>query len=465
MWISLRDRLVLVFFAITVLAFTALYLYVAPGLRSRLLDARLHELATAARSYSGPVAGTVGSSASGAVVRARVDAASRRSQTRVTLLAVSTAAQPSGPQLATVADSSNPSTTPHLGYGVAWRAIRSGRLASGTETHPSGVVVETAMPVKFDGRVVRVIVYSAPASDVLHTVSVVQQQILIAGAIALLLSLIGGYLLARWLTQRVKRLERAAERVAAGEFERPLAVDARDELGRLAVAFNDMQRQLGLLDKARKQFIATASHELRTPVFSLGGFVELLEDEELDPATRRRFLGHVSEQVERLRKLSVDLLDLSRLESGSLELRPEPVDLGELTRSVSAEFEVSLAQHDAHLELRLSPSVEAVCDPVRIAQIVRILIDNALMHTPAGTRIVVTAGRVNGTVRLAVRDNGSGIEEAVRTRIFEPFFTADDAQGSGLGLAIASELAGRMDGRLQVDSRPGETVFTLEIPA
>ena len=465
MLISLRDRLVLVFFAITVLAFTALYLYVSPGLRSHLLDNRLHELATAARVDSGPVARTVGTSASGAVVRNRVDTASRRSQTRVTLLAVSTAVQPSGPQLSEVADSSSPSTAPRLGYPVAWRAIRSGRVAVGTESNRSGIVAEAAMPIRFDGRVVRVIVYSTPASDVVHTVTVVRQQILIAGAIALLLSLIGGYLVARWLTQRVKRLERAAERVAAGEFGRPIAVDSRDELGQLAVAFNDMQRQLGLLDKARKQFIATASHELRTPVFSLGGFVELLEDEELDAATRRRFLGHVSEQVERLRKLSVDLLDLSRLESGSLELRPEPVDLGELTRSVSAEFEVSLAQHDSHLELRLSPRVEATCDPVRLAQIVRILIDNALTHTSPGTHITVTAGRDNGAVRLAVRDNGEGIDEAALSRIFEPFFTADDAQGSGLGLAIASELAERMAGRLKVDSQPGETVFTLEIPA
>jgi signal transduction histidine kinase len=173
----------------------------------------------------------------------------------------------------------------------------------------------------------------------------------------------------------------------------------------------------------------------------------------------------VSEQVERLRKLSVDLLDLSRLESGALELRPEQVDLGELTRSVSAEFEVSLAQHDAHLELRLGRELEAMCDPVRIAQIVRILIDNAVTHTAPGTRIVVTAGRANGAVRLAVRDNGPGIAPDAMPRIFEPFFTADDAQGSGLGLAIASELAGRMDGRLAVQSDPGTTVFTLEIPA
>ncbi len=308
-------------------------------------------------------------------------------------------------------------------------------------------------------------VYSAPISNVVRNVNTVRHEIVVAGGIALALSLLGGYLTARWLAQRVKRLERAAERVAAGEFEYPIPVDSRDELGQLAVAFNDMQRQLSQLESARKKFIATASHELRTPIFSLGGFVELLEDDELDAPTRRRFLDQVSEQVERLRKLSVDLLDLSRLESGSLELRPEQVDLGELTRSVSAEFEPSLTQHDSNLELRVPPALEAQCDPVRIAQIVRILIDNALTHTATGTDIVVTAGRHNGTVRLAVRDNGHGIEGTVLSRIFEPFYTANGAKGSGLGLTIASELAERMQGRLTVFSTVGQTVFTLELPA
>jgi signal transduction histidine kinase len=226
-----------------------------------------------------------------------------------------------------------------------------------------------------------------------------------------------------------------------------------------------MQRQLAQLDSARKKFIATASHELRTPIFSLGGFVELLEDDDLDPDTRRRFLEQVKQQVERLRKLSVDLLDLSRLESGTLELRPEQVDLGELTRSVSGEFEPTLAQHDAHIELRFTHrTIEALCDPVRVAQIMRILIDNALTHTPDGTRIIVTAARIDGHVRVAVRDDGEGIDPQSLPRIFEPFFTADDAQGSGLGLAIASELAECMAGRLSVSSKPGETLFTLEIP-
>jgi two-component system OmpR family sensor kinase len=133
---------------------------------------------------------------------------------------------------------------------------------------------------------------------------------------------------------------------------------------------------------------------------------------------------------------------------------------------VSGEFEPFLAQHDAHLELRVGPGgIEAQCDPVRVAQIMRILLDNALTHNPPGTRIVVTARRNDESVRLVVRDDGDGIDPQALSRIFEPFYTADDAQGSGLGLAIASELAERMSGRLSVDSRPGETAFTLEIPA
>jgi signal transduction histidine kinase len=227
-----------------------------------------------------------------------------------------------------------------------------------------------------------------------------------------------------------------------------------------------MQRQLEQLDLARKKFIATASHELRTPIFSLGGFVELLEDNELDAETRARFLDQVKQQVERLRKLSVDLLDLSRLESGTLELREEQVDLGELTRSVSGEFEPTLAQHDSHLELRLGTRrMEAICDPVRVAQIMRILIDNALTHTPAGTDIQVTARRQNGAVRLAVRDFGPGIKPSAIGRIFEPFYTSDGVEGSGLGLAIARELADRMHGTLEVESHGGGTTFTLDLGA
>jgi signal transduction histidine kinase len=462
--VSLRNKLVLVFFAITLIAIAALYLYVAPGLQTRLIDEKLNQLSKAAKGYSGSVIATVGSSAPERRVRDLVDTAAARSSNRVTLMAVAIAVAPGGPQLSQEADSAGPSGQ-QLSFPVAYSAVARGGLTTGTESARSGAVAEAAYPIYYQGRVVRVMIFSEPVSDVVRSVTIVRHEILVAGGIALLLALVAGSLVARALAGRVKRLERAAERVASGEFEHPIRVDSSDELGQLAAAFNAMQRKLAQLESARKKFIATASHELRTPIFSMGGFVELLEDDSLDPETRRRFLEQVRAQVDRLRKLSVDLLDLSRLEAGSLELRPEHVDLGELTRSVSGEFEPTLAQHDSHLELRLSARrIEALCDPVRVAQIVRILLDNALTHTPPGTHIVVTAGRDDGHVRLAVRDDGEGIDRDAVDRIFEPFFTADDKQGSGLGLAIASELAERMEGRLSVASRPRDTVFTLEIP-
>ncbi len=462
MRLSLRNKLALVFFAITLVAIGALYMYVAPGLQTRLVNEKLSELADAVRQHSPPIERAVAGSERLRAVENWVNAAARNSGDRVSLLSVGHANGP--PQLSLEADSSTAGAATALTFPLALQAARTGKLSTGTESTRDGTFAEAANPILYLGGV-DVVVFSAPISDVVRSVSVVRHEILVAGGIALLLALVGGYLVARTLAARVKRLERAAEHVAAGNFEQPIRVDSTDELGQLALAFNDMQRQLQQLDLARKKFIATASHELRTPIFSIGGFVELLEDEELDAETRRRFVDQLRDQVERLRKLSVHLLDLSKLESGSLELRPEEVDLGELTRSVSAEFEPTLAQHDSHLELRLAARrIEALCDPVRVAQIMRILIDNALTHTPPGTKIVVTAGRENGNISLAVRDNGDGIDRHALPRVFEPFYTADDVQGSGLGLAIASELAERMSGRLSVRSAPGETTFTLEIP-
>jgi signal transduction histidine kinase len=459
--LSLRNRLALIFFTITLLAIGGLYLYVAPGLQSRLMGEKLTELASTVRSHSGPLRATVGSSTPLPRVRAIVDRTAGAFGDRVTLLSVNRAL--GSIELSRQADSGGPPAS--LPLALAQRSAATGRPGSATAMTPSGIVAQAAEPVTYAHRVAAVIVYSAPVGDIVRTVSTVRHEILLAGAIALALALVAGALAAEALARRVKRLELAARQVAAGDFGQPIPVDSTDEIGQLAVAFNEMQQQLRQLDLARKKFIATASHELRTPVFSLGGFVELLEDEELDADTRRRFLDQVRDQVQRLGKLSVDLLDLSRLEAGSLELRPEEVDLGELTRSVSGEFEPTLAQHDARLELRLPTRIEAQCDPVRVAQIMRILIDNALVHTPPGTQIVVTAGRDNGRLRLAVRDDGEGIDPQAVQRIFEPFYTADDAQGSGLGLAIASELAERMAGKLSVRSAAGETVFTLEIPA
>ncbi len=234
-----------------------------------------------------------------------------------------------------------------------------------------------------EGEVVGVAVFADSLNDVEANVSVIRRQILISGAAALVIAVLAGYLVARALSMRVKRLEVAARKVAGGDFTDPIQADSDDELGQLADAFDDMQAQLARLDRARKQFIASASHELRTPIFSLGGFLELLADEELDEDTRRQFLEQLQGQVERMRNLATELLDLSRLESGALELRPEPTDVGQLAREVAAEFTPAAARHkaDVRLDLQHEP-IELDCDPERVAQVLRILLDNALVHTP-----------------------------------------------------------------------------------
>ena len=291
-------------------------------------------------------------------------------------------------------------------------------------------------------------------ADVQGNVDLIRRQILIAGALGLLLALAGGFVVSRSMARRVRTLERGAGQVAGGDFTAVFPVDKDDELGQLARALDDMQRQLAQLETARRRFIATASHELRTPIFSIGGFLELMEDEELDDETRRQFVATVREQVERLGKLATDLLDLSRLEAGSLELRPEPTDLGELTRTVTAEFTPALEKHDSTIDVRLGGErIEAVCDPERVAQVLRILIDNALTHTPSGTGVVVSAVRENGAVRLAVSDDGPGISDAAaRARVRAVLHVRRRA---GLRPRPGDRArAGRADGRL-ARRRPG----------
>jgi two-component system OmpR family sensor kinase len=466
---SITNRLALLFSAILLAAIAGVYFGVTPTLESALRDQKLNSLALDARRYSGPIQASIGSNDDVRVVNRLVRHAADASAARVTLLGVTRGSY--GLQTYLKYDSTAEVDIRDLAFAVAADAARTGRTAQGTEAGTSGRVAEAARPLFYvprgGGRKVvgSVVVFSQPLQDVEANVRVIRRRILIAGGIALLLSALAAWFTARQFSRRVLRMQRVAQRVAAGDFSARFERGSLDELGRLGRALDDMQRQLSELEDARKRFIATASHELRTPIFSLGGFLELLQDEELDDETRERFLGQLREQVDRLGKLATDLLDLSRLEAGSLDLRPEETDIGELARDVAAEFIPALAAHDSHLELRLATQpVEAVCDPERVAQIMRILIDNALSHTPAGTDVVLAAAHRDGRVRLSVTDYGSGIKRTALPRIFEPFYTSDDAQGSGLGLAIAHELAERMSGELSAESVPGRTTFALELP-
>jgi signal transduction histidine kinase len=281
------------------------------------------------------------------------------------------------------------------------------------------------------------------------------------------IALVLGSLVAAVHAHRIRRLERAANRIATGHFDEPIADAGDDELGQLATAFDRMRVQLLQLDTARKEFVANASHELRTPLFSLAGFLELMDDEEIEPATRRAFLATTREQVDRLTRLAGDLLDLSRVDAGRLHVEREDVSLGEVAAVLRDELR-PLAEAGGHdLDVVDDGDVWAVADEERVLQVARALAGNALVHTPPGTRVTIAARRVGERAVLEIADDGPGIPTEHVERIFDRFYRAEGAvaSGSGLGLAIARELALCMDGSVTVQTRPGRTVFTLSLPA
>jgi signal transduction histidine kinase len=460
---SLQNRLALLFVAITALAFAVVIFFFLPQLKSRLEQQRLQDLVRTTTTSAPRLEAVIGRNITGPQLDELVRAVADAATARVTLLGVQESSGTPRAQFYVISDSNAERTVP-LDTALAARALalRGPGGSAATRRHETG---EVAKPLFYRGRAAWIAIYTRPFTDADEVVSLVRNRLLEASGAALLVALVSGFFVARALTRRVKRLEAAARDIAVGRPATPLPVDSADELGRLTEAFNEMQLQLARVDRARKEFIANASHELRTPIFSLAGFVELLQNERLDAATREEFLDTMREQVERLQKLSVDLLDLSRLDAGSLEIEPEEVDLGELAIGVANEFRPAIAQHRTHLDLKLpQEEVEAICDRERVAQIMRILLDNALRHTPEGTNVTVSANRNNGAAEFAVADTGPGVDPAARSQLFERFYTADAARGSGLGLAIARELAERMNGSIELNSRPGRTVFTLALP-
>jgi two-component system, OmpR family, sensor kinase len=461
---TLRNRLVALITLITAGAIAFVYLYVVPQLESSLTAEKLRRLERLGTEQSPRLAHALESGASQSQISDLVRSTAQATESRVTLLAVRQGQ--GGPTPAfVVADSQSEATALQGRYLTAEAAIADGHIATGVERVAGTRVGTSAVPIKLDDQTRWVEVISAQLAEVNDDVALVRRQILIAGLIALVAASLIGFWASGAVSRRLRRMRLAAEAVAEGRFDQPIPVDSSDELGQLARSFNEMQRRLARLDSSRKDFIANASHELRTPIFSLGGFLELLETEKLSPSERQAFVAEIRAQVGRLQKLTIDLLDLSRLDADVMEIRTEAVDLKGAARQVADEFRPKARLHDSRLQVRGRGDVVALADLNRVSQIIRILIDNALTHTPQGTNVTVTAVRGSRAAELIVGDDAKkGIDPRAIPKVFDRFYTGDTATGSGLGLAIAEELAHRMGGEIAVVSRRGHTAFTLSLP-
>ncbi|MFZ1994834.1 MAG: HAMP domain-containing sensor histidine kinase [Solirubrobacteraceae bacterium] len=308
--------------------------------------------------------------------------------------------------------------------------------------------------------------------EIPDVVGVVRRAFLDAALAGLALTLILGIPLSARLVRRLSLLREAALELAQGGPTVQVPVDrAHDEVGDLSRTLATMQQRLRQQEEARRAFVATASHELRTPLTSLDGMLELLRDdlsdEDPDLEDARALVERAHAQSRRLGRLAADLLDLSRIDA-QVQIRSEPVELGELSRAVLAEFEVGTERGDIRSSLdELDGAVWALGDPGSIAQILRILLDNAVRASPPGSEVRVVLKR-EPIVTISVCDQGPGVRADEREAIFERFHRGRDTAGQagfGLGLAIGRELAERMGGALYLEDAPAPgATFTLRLP-
>jgi signal transduction histidine kinase len=335
----------------------------------------------------------------------------------------------------------------------------------------AGAVDEASVATRFtvDSRRY-VVVVRKRLNDVSSAVNAVRTALLRAAIVGLIVAVLVGLGLATALLKRLRRLHEAVHRFGESGVRTEVPLDtSRDEVGDLSRAFGELQARLARQEEVRRAFVSTASHELRTPLMSLAGMLELLEDDlsrdppHLDDA--RRQLSGAREQSDRMTRLAADLLDVSRLDA-QLELRHEPVEVGELSRAVIAELEGRARSLGSSITLDAHDPTWALADPSATARILRILLDNALRYTPPGDAVQVSVADGDAAT-VTVTDSGPGVPPVDRERIFNRFTRGSlstQEGGFGLGLAIGRELAERMGGSLALVDAPAGAAFALVLP-
>lgn len=297
---------------------------------------------------------------------------------------------------------------------------------------------------------------------------------------ALLIALVLAAVIALWLTRSISRpvtaLEEGMRAVADGELDHSLAygADRRDEFGRLAISFREMSRQLAELDKLKAEYVSIASHELKTPINVILGYLQLMEEGIYGPMTdkQREVSGTIGAQARTLARLASQLLDVSRFEAGGGRIEPRRVHLAGMLDELERTFHVLAVQRDIRFRIVRQPGLPETVfwDPERINEVTGNLLSNAFKFTPAGGTVELTAAPADSAVLIQVRDTGAGIPADQLPHVFEKFYQADNqraasAKGTGLGLAIAKEIVEAHQGQIRCESSVGRgTLFTLLLP-
>jgi len=266
----------------------------------------------------------------------------------------------------------------------------------------------------------------------------------------------------------IQKLTSAAENIQQGKLDQEVTVKSRDEVGKLASAFNAMAKELRKQERLRKNMVSDVAHELRSPLTKSHGYLEAIKEGAMEP--NDRMIDALYRNSKTLKRLVDDLHDLSQAEAGQLDLEKEPVLLDDLMNATRESLEFKLEEKEMDLQVDLPDEVLVYVDPGRVQQVLRNLIDNAISYSESGDEISVAAETRESEVKISVKDNGLGIPENDLPHVFDRFYRVDNSRsretgGSGLGLTIAKEIVEAHGGEIDVTSSEGEgTKFTFTLP-
>ncbi|MBQ4086799.1 MAG: HAMP domain-containing protein [Clostridia bacterium] len=332
-------------------------------------------------------------------------------------------------------------------------------------------MLTVAKPITYMEKVAGGVLVSIPTPEItrmrLEIIRIFIYNVLIVGLIAAVCI----YLYSKRITKPLSQLNEAAKIIAGGDFTHRVQIDADDELAELGETFNHMAESIDQLENMRSSFIANVSHDLRTPMTTITGFVEGIIDGTIPEEKQKWYLSIVLDESKRLSRIVTDLLDLSKLEQGSFKIEPREFDINELIRLTIIKAEKRITEKNIRLTVGfLTEHIMVLADRDAISRVLTNLFDNAIKFTQENGFIDVQAGNKDGKAYISIQNSGMGIEKKELLHIFDRFYKTDksrslDKNGAGLGLYIVKSILQAHGENICAESVPGEYTkfsFTLK---
>jgi signal transduction histidine kinase len=326
-----------------------------------------------------------------------------------------------------------------------------------------------AKPFLYNNTVEGAVYLSSPVPEVNKARTNVIKFFIFSVLISIAVSVLLAYFFSRKISDPLKQISNATKEIEKGDFSKRLDVKSDDEIGELARSFNDMASALQNLEEMRRDFIANVSHEFRTPMTSILGFIDGIIDGTIPQNGHNKYLNIVRDEIARLNKLANNLLDLARLESGETLLNFTTFDINELIRICIIKLENAISEKNIDINAELEGQLMVFADKDAIERVLINLIHNAVKFTDAGGQVIMSTSRTKSKALITVTDTGIGISQDEISLIWERFYKSDksrslDKSGTGLGLAIVKNIIKRHNQNIWVESEPGKgTKFTFTL--